>query len=245
MANFRLDNRLEITQGATSLGSRGSGNHFEVGFFNSLGGGNDSHLAEYWVIVNAKIENVVENDDLSIDLDYYGISDVRVMTTMAKNITTGSLEYRLSVDLDNSGNLKQVWSKRADLSGSFDSGIINIETLKQPLHIHVEAGESVGFAEKRILNWYGDASLSDDEFNIYTGQPLITNLNPPLYTPCNIRKGSTFPSVNKLKLTNQIRQNGQYRIIAKESRRTQRADNTGHVRVRHNGNYLQSPLIDL
>lgn len=239
MANFGVVNRLDIVQGATSSGYKAKNGTYEVSFYNSLTLGGD-HLADYTVYVSSLIKNVRENADGSIDLDYYGVNKVQVKTTQAKNISSVAVTYRLRVDTDNSGNLKEVWSKNSDLSGSFDSGIINVESLAKPLHIHINAGESYELGKtKKVLNWYADAPLADDEFNIYLGH--IANFNEPLYTPCGIRHSGSFKSVNKENRYNQIRVNNQFSTIHKEIISKANTPNSGHVRVRKNNVWLQSP----
>ena len=239
MANFGVVNRLDIVQGATSSGYNTKNGAFEVSFYNSLTVGGD-HLADYTVYVTSLIKNVKENSDGSIDLDYYGVTKVQVKTTQAKNISSVVVTYRLKVDIDNSGNLKEVWSKNSDLSGSFDSGIINVESLAKPLHIHINAGESYDLGKsKKVLNWYADAPLEDDEFNIYLGH--IANFNKPLYTPCGIRHSGSLKSVNKENRYNQIRVNNQFSTIHKEIINKANTPNSGHVRGRKNNVWLQSP----
>lgn len=238
MANYNIQNRLEITQGALSIGSTANQNFFKVGFKNTDG---RNTVATYWVEVTVKVTNVIENDDLSIDLEYFGISSVRVRTDYATNKKTGNCTYILKVDSDNNGNLKEVWRKKADLSSSFDTGDINVQPFTNPIKVHVEAGETFSLQERKILNFYNDASLTDDEFNIYTGSPLIKNLNPPLYTPCSIRKNGKFFSCNK-GLSNAIRKNGYFKKIPKEKRATQNFSDMGHVRYRNNSIWKQSNL---
>lgn len=236
---FNFGGRVELIQGGLSEGTGSEGSQFFAKFRNEYPIGKS--VAKYIIYLWADVRNVKENPDGSIELDFYGLSQYRAMTYEALNITTENVTYTLKVDKNNDGNLVQVWSKTADLSGAFDTGNVFVTKGTAPLHYKIEAGQTLKIPERKVANWYADASSADDEFNLYIGG-TITNTNPANYIPAKARKGGQWKKLNDNNGHLKIRLSGSWIDKSKENLNTQNKENSGHTRIRRSGKWLQAPL---
>ena len=242
MSNYEIGGRVEIIQGAL-LKEKGSNNaQFYAEFRNTLSvAGAD--VARYRVEINADIRNVVENEDSSITLDFYGISSYRAYTTFANQSTSVPLTYSLDVDKANNGTLSRAWTLEGELSHPFDSGLIHVDTEgTKAIKVTIPAGQSVAIPERKVAHWLANAPSISDEFNVYVGGS-ITNTNPPLYTPMAVRDGGKMKSNNKNGKNNKVRLGKTLTTIAKENYATVSQPNKGHMRIRDAGSMKQQTII--
>ena len=82
----------------------------------------------------------------------------------------------------------------------------------------------------------GEYPPSESEFGF-----ALKNTNPPNYIPCLIRK-TNFVKLNDTNRKILIRKNNNFSDVSQENLSTQNNVNTGHTRIRKNGNFQQVPL---
>lgn len=235
---FNFGGRVELIQGGLSEGTASEGNLYSAKFRNEFRAGQS--VAKYIVYIWADVRNYKENPDGSIELDFYGVSQFRVRTYEALNITTASVTYTLNADMKNDGNLVQVWQQALDLSSSFDTGDIFVtDKGSTPKHYKVNAGQTLNIPEIKVAHWLADASVADDEFNLYIGGS-ITNTNPANYRPYAEYQGA-WKDFNSNNGHIQIYLNGAWVDKSLENANTIKQPNTGHNRIYLNGQWLQAP----
>lgn len=237
---FNFGGRVELIQGGLSEGTGSDGAQFFAKFRNEFQAG--VSVAKYVIYLWADVRNVKENPDGSIELDFYGLSQYRVMTYEASDTTTSAVTYTLQVDKENNGSLVQVWTKTTDLSASFDTGDVFVTKGTTAKHYKVDAGHTLTIPELKVAHWLADGAVADDEFNLYIGGK-ITNTNPANYKPSKIRKGGSWKKLNDNasgKLL--IRTSGKWVDKSLENLNTQNQENKGHTRLRRSNKWIQAPL---
>jgi hypothetical protein len=234
---FNFGGRVEIIQGGLFDGQNHHENRYEATFRNEYRNG--QRVATYTVTMWADIRNYKENNDGSIELDYYGMAQFNVATSFAENKTYENLTYTFQADKKNNGQLETVWTQTLDLSAPFNTGIIKVDSSAPPQHYRVEAGQTLKIPEKKVAHWYADARISDDEFNFYMGGD-ITNTNPPNYVPYAQYNGAwkDFNSNNGKIL---IYSNNIWVDKSQENAATIKQPDKGHNRIYINGQWLQVP----
>lgn len=241
MVKLQVHPRVEIIQGALLLGTSYNGATTSVSFYNALGVG-QPHVAEYSVDVTSKIENYRENDDLSIEFDYVGVSNVRVHTTMSTNQTTSNVTYVLEVDKNLDGSLEEVFRQVKDLSASFDTGNIPFNNRSNKIHIKLQAGQSYSISDIKLLRFRALTGTIDDEFNFYLGSNVFRNTNqkpppPKEFRPYATRKNGVFKSHEKHKGWFKHRVNGSWIDKSVMLLTNKNKAGVGKHRIRKNNNW--------
>lgn len=234
---FKLNGRIEVIQGTTTLNTSSDGTNFVGNGFNVVGG---ATVARFSLTAQMDIRNIVEDpNDGSVSFDYYGLNYIRFLQEGSSK--TGYQQHiRLYASLGNNNTPTLVFDDTKDLGDTFDTGNIMATSTIAPVHYHIEAGQQTPFSDLYIARLLNEALLSNDEWKFYvTG---VTNTQPPLYTPMAIRKGSVWKSLNKGGVI-LIRKSGSWQTVAKQFISNSGKPNIGTSRIRKNNVWVQQGKI--
>ena len=234
---FKMDGRIEIIQGATTLSTSSDGTNFIGNGFNVVGG---ATVARFSLTAQMDIRNIVESeDDGSVDFDFCGLKWIRFVQN-GSSPTGYRQTLNLFASLGNDNLPSLVYSAVKDLGDTFDTGQIMATSSSVPKHYHVESGQHAPFVDLYIARLLNEAILSNDEWKFYiTG---ATNTLPPLYTPMAIRKAGAWKTLNKGGSI-RIRKSGNWTTVNKQTISNSGKPNVGTSRIRKNNTWLQQAKI--
>lgn len=144
-------------------------------------------VADYSVTAVLALNNLVQNDDLSIEFDYGGIKQVRAQTTWATSRPVG---YNISKTLYD-GNDKQLWAQTHDIASAWDSNWINLEQSNIG-HFKVEAGQTITIPEVKAFRWLSRALVSD-ECEVFVGGEVTNTIDG--YKPNGLYTGTYWNQI--------------------------------------------------
>lgn len=182
--SLKVDCKFEIIQGDTYEKQGANTNSYWVVFKNVENG---NVVERFSVQIDLRIDDYTENPDGSISFTFNGPNWFRVSTTdivplpdetpqahTNPRALTTYIMYKYLVN-DDPENLTTLWSHQTQLSSYFDSGIISVMDKIPPESVQgvgsytLRYGEEVIIPYTRILKFYNDSVVSDDECDIYIG----------------------------------------------------------------------------
>lgn len=144
-------------------------------------------VADYRVEAVLALENVVVNDDLSIEFDYAGVKQIRALTTWATDKPVG---YNITKTLFKSDD-SVAWSGTHDIASSWNSPWLPVgQIVKQ--HFKVEAGQTINIPEVKAFRWLSRASVSD-EFEMFVGGTVANTIDT--YKPNGLYTGTFWNQI--------------------------------------------------
>lgn len=237
MANYEINGNVVVTQNATLLGTTRENNLFRATFENTVA---HQQVAIYNVDCFADIRNFVKRPDGTVELDFYGITTVRAYTTKETGITGYRNSLKMFGDVRNNGNLELIYEHEVDLGEGFDTGIKTVNG-SSPIHLVIPPGEQRQIPLRRVVRWFADALISDDEFYMDIGGYIKNPVE--LYIPCAIRQGLIIKSLNDTPKKYIKRRNlNSWNDFSWERVETKMQAGQGKSRIRIGGSFRQAPI---
>ena len=228
MPNLRFNIRPVIIQGENLSSVISSDSDTAITYNNYYPAG--THVSTYRIEAQLDLANVTVHDDLSVSFDYGGIKGVRAHTTWS----SAAVGYNVNKTLYK-GDMSTAWELGSDIATAFDTGWVPVAT-RERQHYVVPPNGSINIPEEKAFHWLSRAVISD-ECEVFVGG-TVTNVIPT-YKPNGLRKNNEWKSVQELKLSTYIRNQGNWNDVGTEQVATIGHVNKGQTRRRQGGEWKQ------
>lgn len=186
MGKLQFKMRPHIIQGSDLGGLYSSDDTCRVVFKNYYP--NNVPVADYSVTAVLALNNIVQNDDLSIEFDFGGVKKVRAMTTWATGKPVG---YNIAKRLYDGATDRELWGQTHDIAAPWDSNWIDL-TGTNLGHFKLAAGETINIPEIKAFRWLSRAQVSD-EFELFVGGQVTNTIDG--YKPNGLYTGTYWNQI--------------------------------------------------
>jgi len=240
MANLVIDAGFIPVQNAQQEDHGGSGTQAWLQFANT--GTNGSKISDYQVRISYAIQNVVTNEDNSIEFDFAGISNV-VIYFGKKQDSNIPIKYEMWLDTNNNGNMDKVFEQSTNMGTAINFGNRDYNATNKQ-HYKIKPEQYLQIPVRRMLHWFATAQYANDEF-YYTigGGKGIYNPNTATYRPMALRISNNFGTLNVDSGYINLRQNGAWRDKSRELLETREVEGAGMNRIRLNDKWWQQKIM--
>lgn len=232
MGNLQFIIRPRIIQGGDLAGIYSSDDTCRIVYKNYYP--NNSPVADYRVECILALNNLVQNEDLSIEFDYGGIKKVRAQTTWATGRPVG---YNVTKTLYKGSDDSVIWSHTDDIASSWDSGWYELEQSNVG-HFKLGAGESIQIPEVKAFRWLSRAQVSD-ECEVFVGGTVTNTING--YKPNGLYTGTYWNQIHNNPTTQStfVHNGTDWVDVGTEVTLWASQPNKGHTRRYQGGYWLQ------
>lgn len=239
MADLVIDAGFIPVQNAQQEDQGGSGTQAWLQFANI---GDNGKISDYQVRISYAIQNVVTNEDNSIEFDFAGISNV-VIYFGKKQDSNIPIKYEMWLDTNNNGNMDKVFEQSTNMGTAINFGNRNYNATNKQ-HYKIKPEQYLQIPVRRMLHWLATAQRANDEF-YYTigGGKGIYNPNTATYRPMALRISNNFGTLNVDSGYINLRQNGAWRDKSRELLETREVEGAGMNRIRLNDKWWQQKII--
>lgn len=191
-------------------------------------------VADYRVECILALNNLVQNEDLSIEFDYGGIKKVRAQTTWATGRPVG---YNVAKRLYNGSDDRLLWGQTHDIASPWDSAWIDLEQSNIG-HFKVGAGQTITIPEVKAFRWLSSALISD-ECEVFVGGHVTNTIDG--YKPNGLYTGTYWNQIQNNPTTQStFVHNGENWVdVGTEVTLWASQPNKGHTRRYQGGYWLQ------
>lgn len=240
MAQLVIDAGFIPVQNAQQEDQGGSGTQAWLQFANIGDGG--VKISDYQVRISYAIQNVVTNEDNTMEFDFAGISNV-VIYFGKKQDSNIPIKYEMWLDTQNNNNMEKVFEQSTNMGTAINFGNRNYNASNKQ-HYKIKPQEYLQIPVRRMLHWLATAQKANDEF-YYTigGGKGIFNPNTATYRPMALRIKNDFGTLNVSSGYINLRQSGSWKNYGDELLETREIVNSGHNRIRLNDQWWQQKIM--
>lgn len=195
---------------------------------------NHTPVADYRVECVLALNNLVQNEDLSIEFDYGGVKKVRALTTWATDRPVG---YNITKTLYKGRDDSVIWTGTHDIASSWNSPWITLDEIEMG-HFKLQAGETINIPEVKAFRWLSRAQVSD-ECEVYVGGTVTNTIDG--YKPNGLYTGTYWNQIQNNPTTQStfIHNGTNWVDVGTEVTQWMNQPNKGHSRRYQGGFWLQ------